>query len=299
MFGFGPGEICAVVNALVWSAAVILFRKSGESVSPFALNFFKNSVALALFLVTLPIIGVAYAPAEARLEDWLTLLASGALGIGIADSLFFASLNRLGATGSAIVDCLYSPFVVVAAFCLIGEVVRWPLVLGVALMVIAILLGTSRANDGTSRRHDARAIATGVALGALSMALMAVGIVVAKPVLERFDPWWAATVRLVGGTVLLLVQGLAPANRRLLIAAWRPSRAWRYTVPGAIIGAYVAMLLWVAGFKLTSAGTAGVLNQTSSIFTMILAAIFLRERVTVRKAAGIVAAFAGAVVVVT
>lgn len=285
-----------MANAVVWAVAIILFRKSGESVTPIALNFFKNSVAVVLFVLTLPVIGVSYAPPEASLGDWLTLLASGALGIGIADSLFFASLNRLGATGSAIVDCLYSPLVVVAAFVLLGEPIRLPLAAGVALMVIAIVLGTSRARESV-RPTNPRAIAIGVGLGVLAMAFMAIGIVFAKPVLERFDAWWAATVRLVGGTAILLAHGILPENRRALLSTWRPSRAWRFTVPGAIVGAYVAMLLWVLGFKLTSAGIAGVLNQTSSIFVLILAAVFLRERLTVRRVAGIATAFAGAVVV--
>jgi drug/metabolite transporter (DMT)-like permease len=297
MFAMGAGEICSLTSALIWATAVILFRKCGETVPPVVLNFFKDAIALVLFLITLPLLGVSLAPEEARLGDWLTLLASGAIGIGIADSIFFASLNRLGAMGSAVVDCLYSPFVVVAAFAFLGEPLRLPLVAGVGLMMGAILIGTSP-GGARERQGDRRVIIVGVAMGALAMALMAVGIVIAKPVLERVDVWWATTVRIIGGTGFLAIQCMTPTNRRALLAACRPSRAWRFTVPASVIGAYVAMVIWVMGFKLTTAGTAGVLNQTSSIFVLILAAVFLRERLTVRKAAGIVTAFAGAVVVV-
>ena len=46
------GSSLALITAMSWAAGVIFFKKSGESMSPFALNFFKNTVAVALFAVT-------------------------------------------------------------------------------------------------------------------------------------------------------------------------------------------------------------------------------------------------------
>jgi len=46
------GEIYSLTCAVIWGC-VILFRKSGETIAPVALNLFKNTVALLLFLVTL------------------------------------------------------------------------------------------------------------------------------------------------------------------------------------------------------------------------------------------------------
>jgi drug/metabolite transporter (DMT)-like permease len=304
------GEFYSLACALIWAGAIILFRKGGEHVPPVALNFFKDSVALALFLVTLPLIGKSLAPPEYGWREWVTLLVSGALGIGIADTLFFASLNRLGAVGSAIVDSLYSPMVVLCAFLYLGEPLRLPVVVGAGLMVGAIIIGTAQAGSVTAAPPDGppavpaaahparREAALGVLLGLGAMALMAIGIVLAKPVLNRVDAWWAATVRVIGGTAFLAVQALFPRNRAAVAACFRPSRVWRFTVPAAVFGAYFAMVIWVLGFKHTAAGVAGVLNQTSSIFVLILAAIFLRERVTWRKAVAIGLAFAGALIVV-
>jgi drug/metabolite transporter (DMT)-like permease len=312
MSGFlGTGEFYSLACAVIWAGAIILFRKGGEHVTPLALNFFKDSVALGLFLVTLPLLGRSLAPPEYGWREWATLLVSGALGIGIADTLFFASLNRLGAVGSAVVDSLYSPFVVVCAFLYLGEPLRLPVVLGAGLMVGAIIVGTAQGAQVAAAAPDApaavpapaahparREAALGVVLGIASMALMAIGIVLAKPVLNRVDPWWAAFVRVLGGTAFLAVQALFPGNRGAVAACFRPSRVWRFTIPAAVVGAYVAMVVWVVGFKHTAAGVASVLNQTSSIFVLILAALFLRERITGRKVVAIVMAFAGAVIVV-
>jgi drug/metabolite transporter (DMT)-like permease len=302
---FSSGQFCSLACALIWAAAVIMYRKGGEVITPFALNFFKDCVALGAFLITLPLVGRSWFPSEYGWSEWLTLLVSGAIGIGIADTVFFASLNRLGAMGSAVVTSLYGPFVVLTAFVYLGEPLRLPVLVGVCLMVSAIIIGAIQKVSRSTRlpharilqRTSDRSVLFGVILGVIAVALWAIGIVVAKPVLNRADLWWAATVRILGGVVLLAIQALLPSNRAAVLDCFRPGRLWGVTVPGAVLGNYIGMILFITGFAKTTAGIAGVLSQTSSIFVLILAAIFLRERITARKTLAIAIAFAGAVVV--
>ena len=113
------GEFFALGCGLVWATAVIFFRKSGHSVAPFPLNLFRVSVSILLFLVTLvfmrqPLFGVA------PLKDYLILMASGVMAIAISDTLFHMALNRVGAGINAIVNALYSPFILLFALLLLG-----------------------------------------------------------------------------------------------------------------------------------------------------------------------------------
>jgi drug/metabolite transporter (DMT)-like permease len=290
------GDVLSVACAVFWSCATVLFRKSGERIPPVALNVFKNAVAFVLFAVTLPVVGVPFLPAAHPAGDWLVLLASGAVGIGIADTLFFACLNRLGAGGSAVVTCLYPAFTVLAAFAWLGEPIGPSLLLGGGLMIAAILVGTwePRAPRTPAER---RQVTEGVIHGTLSVLFMAVAIVYAKPVLDRGNPWWTTTVRILGGVVFLGVQGLLPRHRAAVARAFRPDASWRVSVLGAFLGSYVAMILWIVGMTWTHVSTASVLNQTSTIFTLVLGVLFLRERLTLRKAAAVVLAFAGTAIV--
>jgi drug/metabolite transporter (DMT)-like permease len=250
--------------------------------------------------------GRSWFPTEYGWNEWLTLLVSGAVGIGIADTIFFASLNRLGAVGSAVVSSLYSPFGVLSAFVYLGEPLRLPVLAGAGLMVTAIIIGAVQTDSSTAPPPDApmrqrtidRSAVLGITLGVIATALWAIAVVFAKPVLNRVDPWWAATVRISGGVAPLAIQALLPSNRSSVLACFRPSRVWRVTVPGAVLGTYIAMVVFIVGFAKTTAGIAGVLSQTSNIFVLVLAAVFLRERVTARKVAAIGIAFVGAVIVV-
>ena len=183
------GELYALGCALLWAVAVILFRKSGEEIEPVALNLFKGVVGLILFLVTMKVFGVPFFPAEVPHLDWIVLLGSGALGIGIADSVFFASLNRLGAGRSAIVDCLYSPFVVICSALYLGEPQGPFLLPAMALMVVAIMVGSWNPEERATDQAQRRILREGVVLGAVAMLCMAAGIVVAIASL-----WFAAKI---------------------------------------------------------------------------------------------------------
>ena len=117
-----------------------------------------------------------------------------------------------------------------------------------------------------------------------------------KPVLDRSDPWWVTTVRMVSGTAFLAVIVACSSRRREFLRVFRPSSLWKVTVPASVIGAYLAVFFWIAGMKYTETTTASVLNQSSIIFVLFLATIFLKERLTVRKLLAICLGFAGGVI---
>jgi drug/metabolite transporter (DMT)-like permease len=290
------GELYSVLTALIWAVAVIMFARLGRDTPPVVLNLFKGCVALVLLPPTLLVLGTPFFPAHLGWQDWAQLIASGVIGISIADSLFFASLNRLGAGRSAIVDCLYAPLVVLCGWLFLSEPVGWKLLVAVALMVSAIFIGTWDPRADPSHLDPARTRA-GVGLGALAMLLMAIGIALAKPVLDRSDLLWATLVRVAGATVFLGVQALAwPRWRAATIRTFTPGRHWPLLVGAGFVGTYLAMITWLAGMKHTTISISSVLNQTSTLFVPLLAAVFLRERLTARKLVAVCMGFSGAVI---
>lgn len=69
-------------------------------------------------------------------------------------------------------------------------------------------------------------------------------------------------------------------------------------IPGSILGTYLALVFWIGGMKYAPASVASALNQTSNIFIFVLAALFLKERITPYKIAGIIMAVAGVFLVI-
>lgn len=287
------GELFALVTAVAWGVAVVLFARSGEQVPALSLNLFRVSVGSALLVPTVVLSGGSLWRA-APLLDYAILVASGVIAIAVSDTLFHMCLNRVGAGVTAIVDCLYSPFVVLLAFLFIGERLRPWQIVGMLLVLAGIVVASRvRPPAGTT----ARTLLVGIGLGILAMLTLAIGIVMAKPVLNRSPVLWATTIRQLGALLALGVAlPLVPGGRAAL-AVFRPVPAWRYSLTGAFLGSYVALILWIAGMKYAQAGVAAILNQTSTVFILVFATLFLEEPFTRRKAAAVLLATAGILVV--
>lgn len=290
------GQIFALLAALTWALALVFFRKSGSSVPPVAMNLFKNCVAIVLLFATLAVTGEGLAPLrEFPRADFFILTISGFLGIALADTVFFHSLNRVGVGMFAIVDCSYSPCVLLASWLLIGEqITRWHY-LGGGLILAGIVVASLQPVAGLPRRT----LLAGIGLGLLSIALMAVGVVYAKLVLDvnKFPLLWATAIRLLAGTAALGAIALASPARADIFRVFRPAATWRFTLPAAVLGTYLSMIFWLAGFKYTHASVAAVLNQTSAFFAMMLGALLLGEKLTPRRIAALVMAMIGVVIV--
>lgn len=292
------GSVFALGSAFFWACAVILFKKSGETFSPISLNIYKSVVGLLLVSATMLLLGIPFFP-DQPLNSWLLLSLSGFLGITLADLFFFMALNRLGAGMAAIVECLYLPSVLFFSYLLLDEHLGAGGIAGGLLVLAAVLVGSLRKKDlaltpGLPSATRVPAIIAGV----LAMIFLALGIVIIKEILTHTDVFWATLVRLSAAIVTLLILVACHPGRKRFYSELKWSRSWLVALPASICGNYIALLLWVAGMKYTTASQAAILNQMSTIFIFILAAVFLKEKITANKGVAIVMAISGALITI-
>ena len=79
---------------------------------------------------------------------------------------------------------------------------------------------------------------------------------------------------------------------------YRAPQPWPTIIFASLMGSYVSMILWLAGYKLTQASIASVLNETASAFIVLFAWFFLNEPLNPRKLIGVCLAFAGVSIIV-
>ena len=287
------GSIFALTSAFFWASAVILFKKSGETFSPVSLNIYKSFVALILVSVTMVVLNIPFFP-DKPVNDWLLLALSGFIGITLADLFFFIALNRLGASLVAIVECLYLPSVIFFSFILLGENLSANAIIGGLMVLTAVFVGSMGKKQVPDGIVEDKISLSGIMIGCLSMIFLAAGIVMIKELLEHTDIFWATLVRVTAGTLSLLVLILCHPKRNLYFKELKFSKAWFTAFPASVSGNYLALLFWVAGMKYTTASRAAILNQMSTIFIIILAAVFLKEKITANKSIAIILALTGA-----
>lgn len=287
------GEIMAVGAGLVWAFAVILYRTTGRTVPPLALNLSKASLGSVLLAGSVLALRQPIFPPRSW-QTYALLAGSGIIGITVSDTLFFACLNRLGAGLTGIVDCINIPFVILFSYVFIGERLTARQSAGVILILAAIILVSAKKDAALPPRRD---LLPGVGLGILAMITMAAGIVMIKPLLRQTPVLWATFLRSAAAAIALAVITILHPGRVSLLRPLRSPARWRSMVPAAVLGSYVALVAWMAGMKFTQASVAAPLSQLNSVFIFILAAMFLREKITVVKSAAVVLATLGAVLV--
>jgi drug/metabolite transporter (DMT)-like permease len=287
------GEIMAVGAGLVWAFAVILYRTTGRAVHPLGLNLFKTVLGTILIAATVLALRQPVFPARPW-QSYALLAASGIIGITVSDTLFFACLNRLGAGLTGIVDCVNIPFVIVFSFVFVGERLTARQFLGVVLILAAIILVSGKKDAALPSRRD---LLPGIGLGILAMITMAAGIVMIKPLLRQTPVLWATFLRSASAAAALAVVMLFHPRRGPILRPLRTMANWKSMVPAAVLGSYIALAAWMAGMKFTQASVAAPLSQLNSVFIFILAAIFLKEKITGVKTAAVVLATLGAVFV--
>jgi drug/metabolite transporter (DMT)-like permease len=288
----GWGEFFALACAFTWALAVILFRRVGDALPPFELNLFKNVLGLGLILPTVAVIEGFQLSAFSLPEIGITLL-SGYVGIAIADTWYLRALSSLGASRTGIVASLLSPFVILLSILFLGESLRGWQLAGFALVMGGILLVTWRQNR---REIDASQLSKGAFYGVGAVFLMAVGVVMVKEILETRPFLWTAGIRLAGGVGGMLIYMAIRGRFESVKQQFMKPLPWKLIIAASILGAYVSMMMWLAGYKLIPASEASVLNETANAWIVLLAWLMLRESVGPRKLAGILMTSAGVII---
>jgi drug/metabolite transporter (DMT)-like permease len=284
---FGLGELFALLSALAWAIGVVLYRRLGAYLPPLQLNFIKNSLVLLMLGAALPLVHSVALP-EISTREILIAVVSGLIGLALADTLYLKALNQLGAGRMGIIGNLYSPFVIALSFVFLGERLGPLQVLGFVLVSSGVLLVSGK------REHEvsAGAVLRGVLLGVLAILLMAIAIVMVKRVLEAQPLLWVSLIRMLGAVIGIVLLVAARGELRTLDPR-RMRVSWPLLLSAAFIGQFLSTIFWLGGYKYTDASIAAILNESSSVFIVLLAWLVLGEPMDRRRIAGIVLAAAG------
>jgi drug/metabolite transporter (DMT)-like permease len=287
----GLGEFLSLLCALLWAFAVICYRKAGDSINVSAMNLFKICLTLVLMLPTLYFTDGLTVP-DLSTNDWILLLVSGFFGIMLADLFYLRALQLIGAGLTGLTGSLYSPFVVILSFFYLGERLNNWQIMGMGLVIIGVIVISYRKKSLTVEHPPI----IGFVFAALGVFFTALGIVIIKPVTTELPFFWIITIRTIGGVITMLVFNLA-LKKSINPLGILKSQGKYWLLAGALLGQYLSTMVWVAGYKFTSASVASILNETASIFILLLGWLILKEPMTARKVTGALISICGVLLV--
>jgi drug/metabolite transporter (DMT)-like permease len=280
------GEVLAIGSAVAWALTSVAMR-------PIVGRALWRSSVLRM-LVCAALLGAYAWPSgalaraiAAPLSTWLWLLGSTLCSMVVGDSMFFLAAARIGVARALPIASAFPLLTTLGAVVLLNEVLTLPLLVGSALVVLAVaLIGGERVRGGG--RNDL----LGLLLAGLAACLWAGAGLFLGPVLRVLDPIAANMGRFPLAAVIFTVY----------LAAARPAEhlsgrlVWLSLA--AAVGTLASALMFLAGIAGAGVARGVALNATSPVFSAVLAALLLRERISLRTALGIGASVVGTVLLV-
>jgi DME family drug/metabolite transporter len=205
----------------------------------------------------------------------------------VGDSLYFMAAARIGVARALPIASSFPLLTTIGAVLTLGETPTVALIVGSLLVVLAVaLIGGDRVRGG------GRIDPFGLLLAGLAACLWASSGLLLGQGLRLLDPVAMNMIRFPVAAILFSVYVAAVRPAETLT----PKLVWLSLA--AAVGTLASASLFLAGIDAAGVARGVALNALSPVFSAILAAALLRERVSRRTAIGIVSSVAGTVLLV-
>jgi len=280
------GELAALGAAISWTVSALFYRKALEEASPISANIIRLTLTGSILLLLLVFLGKLAVLTTLPLDLVLLASASGIIGLGLGDTLYFMSLKWIGVARAVPLTCIYPLFSVLWAVFLVGERITLAVVLGAVVIVLGILfLGQdSQANTTYTRK----ALIVGMVIALATAAVWSVSITMMDVAVKESPDIDHAliinTIRVITVAAVLLASspiidkklGFLKVRKRTVVAL----------IAGGIAALGVGWFFLSYSFTVTSQARAVPISSTTPLFSTLAGILLLREKVTAHNVFG-------------
>lgn len=291
------GEVLALSCAFVWALNGLILRTQSHKISPAAMNMTRCGVGGCCFWILLPFGDPLSNLGQVALHEWLLLGGSVVIGVVIGDTLYLSALREVGVARTMPLVGTYPLTTLFFEWLLLRQPAGYNLLLGTCLVVAGvILISTSWGGRSDSNGTSPRQLKLGVFLALSAAVLWGLSTVLLKPALTHISAVHASAVRMPLVALLLFLTKVLPDKEERLRGI--DLRTFLVVAFSGILGMFVGSLMYLVALKDASAGKVVTLTSFSPVFAVIMAAIFLQEKLNTRIVFGMGLCTGGVVLVV-
>ena len=289
------GEIAALSTVLCWAIGTLSFEAAGRRIGSTTVNFIRLAMAWGM----LAIVGVATSrymliPLEASGEMWLWLGMSGLVGFFLGDLCLFRAFILIGPRLCTLVFTLAPLMTAVLAWMILGEKLSLLNGLGMALTLGGVAWVVAERRTDASVNHLWRPSVWGVSLAALGALGQALGMVLAKKVInDDTDPVLITQIRITAALPAFAIMFLLLRWYPRVMKGLKNRQAMAQMTLGAFIGPVLGVILLMLSMKHLTAAVSQTFVALLPIVIIPFVMVIHKERVSLRAALGAVIAVAG------
>lgn len=273
-------------TALFWSGNFILARGIREMIPPVSLNFWRWSGALILLLpFTLPRLRRQHRRLQ---RHWRWLILMSIPSIVLFNTFIYIALQSTSATNTVLVNAMTPIFIVLLAWLAFGDRLSPRQVIGVFISLGGLLFIITRGDWAILSQFS---FARGDLWTLGACLVWAIYSVLLRQRPAGIDPLSFLTAIIAIGVLILLPFYLVELSVKGGFSVNMASLASIAYV--CVFPSLLAYLFWNRGVELLGPGRAGIFMHLMPVFAIILASLFLDERLSAYHLGGILMIFSG------
>lgn len=283
------GILAALGSAASWAFATVLFDRIGKLIPAAGMTFFKGLFSLFLMIV------LVFCTGGFDLLTWhdfIFLALSGIIGISIGDTLFFRSLQDLGAKVQVLYFMLGQIVTMVLSFFFLGEILSINEYIGATIL----LLGIATVTVGKQEDHPNKI--RGIMGGFASILCFSISSIMIKMAISDVGVPTATFWRMFFSTVSVMFIGFTSKRFSSWCNPLKENRTLMLFLLNVVVITYGGFLLSMLAIKHITVSLASVLSTTEPIFVLIFAYVVSRENISKREILGATIAISGLLLII-
>ena len=275
------GEVFALACAFLWGLNGLILRTQSHKISPAAMNMTRCAVGGLLYWMLLPLGAPLSSLEQVSLQEWGLLSGSVIIGVVLGDTLYLSALKEIGVSRTMPLVGTFPLASLFFEWLLLRHPASRALLLGTCLVVVGVICISTDSRRASDTGDSARVkLKLGIVLALSAAFLWGVSTVILKPGLAHIGLIHANAIRMPLVAILLYFTRVLPSRKENLRGVGR--RTLLIVAASGALGMFLGSLLFLAALKQTSATMTVTLASTSPVMAMIMAVVFLKEKVSAR-----------------
>lgn len=283
------GIIAALGSAASWAFATVVFDRLGKVVPYAGITFLKGFFSILLMLLLVMVVGDFKTVTS---HDAVILIASGIIGIAIGDTLFFKSLQDLGAKMQVLYFMLGQIVTMLLSFLLLGDVLTLEEYIGAMILLFGIVIVT------WGRQEDHPNKTRGIIGGFLSILCFSISTIMIKFTETDIDVISASFYRMLAGTLIMTLFGLTTHKMKSWITPLKDFKTLALFLLNVVVITIGGFILSMYAIKTISVSLASILSTTEPVFVLLLAYLINHEKVSRRELIGAAVSIIGLLIII-
>lgn len=287
------GEIAALLTAVAWTAAAMIFERASKKTGVTSVNTYKVIFGTLYLAILSVLLGNSIFPFDLPAKSWIYMSASGIVGFVIGDYFLFNAYVMIGSRISMLLMSVSVPLTVVASYIIFKESIRGWGIYGMILTITGVFVTIIAGKKEAVKEISGSGYIKGVMYGFLSAIAMAMGTLFTKVGAENVSPVAATQVRLLSALIGFIIFAFVFQKTPELLNTLGDFGSLKIIALGSVFGPFIGVGALLFALQHSKAGIVSTITSLTPVLIIAPTVIFFKKKVTILEITGACIAVGG------